>query len=191
MASYICLTKNEKEKLPPGYEVDKAAECFHWACGRAYATPIGREVKPFIVHPDGIAMCEIRGEELLIVFRGTVMAMVNEVARNIFGCGIDPAQLFDDGDTTCMPGEPRCHKMYILRAFDALFTWLHIDVFGEKRGWHQLRKITICGHSMGGSVAMLFAWLLKHTDERLHSLKHGCTMTVVGLGEVYNNQCLR
>lgn len=93
MAAYCSLLLNEqKDQLPPNYDVDTACECMHWACGRAYQTPIGRAVHPFIVHPRGIAMCEIRAEKLLVVFRGTVAKMLNELSRNILGCGMDPTR---------------------------------------------------------------------------------------------------
>lgn len=103
------------------------------------------------------------------------------------------AELFDEGTTSCLPGEPRCHKMYVVRAFEVLFTWLQVDIFGGEAAnrWGTFKKITVCGHSMGGSVSLLFAYLLKQTDNRLRALKPGQRMHVIGLSEFLEDPYLR
>jgi len=161
--------------LPPNYDVDVAHECLHWACGLAYQTPVGREVKPFIVHPSGIALVHVRGDELLVVFRGTVLKMFDEVKQNVSGCGMNPTEIFEVGRTSCLPGEARTHQMYLSRAMDVLFNWLNIEVFDPESGfkWSQFKNITVTGHSMGGSVAELFAYLLAETQRRLRGLQEG------------------
>lgn len=83
--------------------------------------------------------------------------------------------------------------MYVVRAFEVLFTWLQVDIFGGEAAnrWGSFKKITVCGHSMGGSVSLLFAYLLKQTDNRLRALKPGQRMHVIGLSEFLDDPYLR
>jgi hypothetical protein len=70
---------------------------------------------------------------------------------------------------------------------------LQVDIFGgdSPHRWGSFKKITVCGHSMGGSVSMLFAYLLKQTDDRLRALQPGQRMRVIGLREFMEDPFLR
>ena len=189
--------KSSGAALPPNYDPETALELLMYAAGLAYDTTAGRSYKPFIVHPDGGCMYKLEDGVLTVVCRGTLLLRINEALTNVFGFGVPVDTLFDGkegvqcfgtgGILAYLGPAPRIHRGYALRAMRYL-QWLneslgeHYALSATKSAqvpqgyfnWNtQIKKIRVTGHSLGGSLSLIFACTVKTWNARLLALREG------------------